>query len=232
MGSDKVRMNTGTHSELLTSSQRELDVREEEPSFFSVLSNLLSLTAPGEWQDICLYSGDKIRIKVNSSGEMLIFSLNIILLLEGKRLAYRTSSFGLSLLPKLSELTGDRLAIVPLIPEEPLIFLRENLPRVMSIFSSCKTNKDVDAAYGTLLDYPHIGSGTRDCMIVSYCVGDALALYSFQVPNSQYTREVRDKIRYDLEKYQQVLSRYGYEVKLFVFQNERPREMGDTLPEL
>ena len=180
------------------------------------------------WQNICLSSEETVTVKVNCQSELLILSLNIILLIEGKRLAYRACSLP-SLLPKILELTGDRLVVLPLIPEEPLVMLKENLQRVVDIFTVAESR---DIAYGRVLDYPHIGSGSRDCMIVSYCVGDALALYSFQVPNSRYTREVRDKIEADLVKYRATLSLYGYDVKLFIFQNERPGETTDALPEL
>lgn len=125
---------------------------------------------------------------------------------------------------------------LPLIPSEPLLLLKSNLPRAMMQLKEDLSGPPSDnkghIAFGKILGYAYVGEDwTNDPSYgISYNVGP-LSLYSFNVPWKRYTSSVKAKILSDLEQYNEVLRLYGYEVYLSVMScNDTECKMLSSLP--
>lgn len=69
-----------------------------------ILARLLSIDPPDIYVDAYV-NGEVQRLKMDSKGSLTILALNVILVLEGKRLAYRVSNLP-ELIPLVLEITG------------------------------------------------------------------------------------------------------------------------------
>ena len=181
--------------------------------YSSVLHKLLSLNPPDVYVDC--HVGDIIKsVKIDTAGSLEVLALNVILVLEGKRLAYRESTL-VELIPAVLQIAEGRLVSLPFIPSEPLVVLKENVSTVLQYF----TNKDLQIAFGKVLGYAYTGEdwiGSDRHYSVSYVVGNSY-LYTFNLPKYECTTDMKARIMEDLEKYRTFLLAYGYTVDLAVF---------------
>lgn len=181
--------------------------------YSSILRKLLSLNPPDVYVDC--HVGDVVKsVKIDTTTSREVLALNVILVLEGKRLAYRESTL-VDLIPKVLEIAEGRLVSLPFIPSEPLIVLKENVSTVLQHFHA----NDFHIAFGKVLGYAYTGKdwiGSNNHYSVSYIVGNSY-LYTFNLPKYGCTQDMKARIMEDLEKYRTSLSEYGYTVDLAVF---------------
>ena len=178
-----------------------------------LIHKLLSLNPPDVYVDF--HVGNIVEsVKIDTITSLEVLTLNVILVLEGKRLAYRESTL-VDLIPTVLEIAKGRLVSLPLIPSEPLIVLKENVSTVLQYFYT----NDLHIAFGIVLGYAYTGEdwiGSNNHYSVSYVVGKS-HLYTFNLPMSECTSDMKAKIIEDLDKYRTSLSFYGYAVDLAVF---------------
>jgi hypothetical protein len=155
--------------------------------------------------------------EIDTRSQVLAFGLNVILALEGARLAYRS----LITNPEVRNyLLTTALRLAPslrMIPfgEEPLLILKSNYIRVLDTFV---TEADGHVAMGKVLGYAYTGTdwvtrGITDHYVFSYQVG-SVNLYSFNVPLLKYTPAIKKVIVDNLSSYNDILEKYGYPVTL------------------
>lgn len=164
---------------------------------------------------------DKVYI-LDKKYEFTKYALNVLLVLQGKRMAYgvdlhhndHTSN---QYYAQLARLIDKRLDIYLPHSYEPLIILKENYQIVDNIF---KTNTN---PYGKVLGYSYTGNnhvGLSVCDLyygIHFCVtkeDDEYFLYSFNIPSVEYTKEIKDHILYTKDIFNDCLKEEGYEVLL------------------
>ena len=196
----------------------------------NLLTQILSLneSIPDIYVDVN-YGHEVKSTKICKLSELTIFALNTVLVLEGKRLAYRVSvpdaAVVASLIRSVLEITRGDVVSLPLIPSEPLLVLKNNRSRVVQQFTKSLrgefSENKVHIAFGEVLGYAYVGEdwvgADSDHLNVSYNVGRLASLYCFNVPMRGYTNAIRSRILEDLEKYRDTLKGYGYEVVLSVW---------------
>ena len=164
----------------------------------------------------------KARIKSNGIERdvrvscYLTWASNIVLVLEGGRLAYRYERdlINVDLITMLDHNLG--LAVLPLSPKEPLITVNEDL--VLEIIKSAQS----DEAMGKILGYAYIGGDWMDGdrYMIGYKVKYQEAeepLYAFMVPIVKYNDEIRCVILTDLERFRVILGKYDVKVEIECF---------------
>lgn len=196
-----------------------------------ILNKLLALDSPDVYCDV--HFGDEIRkVRVDGMTELKTLALNIILVLEGSRPAYKCDS-ALSLLPRVMEIASE-LTMLPFFDGSRIVVLRKNEQSVRDRFHKFTTRSDqteIDEALGEVLGYPYVGCPSVPSFFVSYQVGDNVSLYAFGVPDTGYTEAVRSRIMSGLDRHNQILKQYGYEVSLFIYRTDSP-EIATVLPEI
>lgn len=170
--------------------------------------------------DIYTYIGDK-KYKLSKKHLVTIFALNIILVIEGGRLAYRA---GDDIPIKLFDfiMKYQELIYLPYPKEEPLIILRKNKSRVLNILKNHL--EDFSVGISKVLGYDYNGSdwygGYKPMYSVSYEAIDSndinYTLYTFRMPVNKYTDEIRNKIITKQKIFNDILSNYNYDVIISV----------------
>ncbi|CAH6419586.1 Hypothetical protein POVR2_LOCUS92 [uncultured virus] len=200
-----------------------------------ILEQILSINPPDIYEDVEI-EGEMKRLKLDSRAALTVLALNVILVLEGQRLAYRMSQLA-DLAPLVLEISQGALVSLPLIPNEPLLLSKSNLARVViqlkQDLSGPPSDNKAHIAFGNVLGYAYVGEdwmGSGNEYNISYNSG-GLSLYSFNIPKHGYTREIRDKIEADLARYRTTLAPYGYTVHLSVMSWDDGRHtISDKLP--
>jgi hypothetical protein len=167
---------------------------------------------------------DDKKIQYNHEKSFTTFALNVILVLEGVRKSYRISVDGnneQNLNPYFCKLALDFNASLTsslLIPEEPLIFLKDNEQEILQTFE----NENIHIAYGKVLGYGYTGEYWRGNSLgktygISYVAideqGNEYILFTFNVPQIKYTDEMKNKILNDKSIYDRVLNHYHMSLK-------------------
>ena len=148
---------------------------------------------------------------------LITFAVNIILVLEGGRLAYLPYLYEKNVQDQLIQLVLENEPNLMLVQykHHPLIILKENHEIVVDILSNESNNQ---TALAKVLGYPYAGlewtSEYRDVYIISYDLSDNIPIYCFVIPVEEYNDKMRVKILEDTIKYQNILSKYGYQVIL------------------
>ena len=168
-----------------------------------------------------------VNYKLDKEYLLRTTALNVVLVKNGSRLAYRESS-----LPSIANFVtklDPELMLIPIIKEEPLIILRSNLSIVLEIV---KGETDIHIIMAKLLGYRYVvsdWSSTISSYTVHYVaqLGNGVQpktqeyiLYSYIVPNDKYTNSVKQDISNDLDKFNSVLSSYGYFAKTDIWHND------------
>lgn len=209
-----------------------LDERAAETQMHKqILDKLLALEAPTTYCDVHV-DGQMRKVKIDSTTELSTLALNIILVLEGSRPAYKCDSAP-SLLPQVMEIAPE-LTMLPFFDGGRIVVLRKNEQAVRDRFRQLTTKSDmadIDRALGEVLGYPYVGCLPVPGFFVSYQVGGAVSLYAFGVPDCGYTEAVRSRITSGLERHNQALRQYGYEVSLFLYRTDSP-DTATVLPEI
>lgn len=164
-----------------------------------------------------------VKYQISTSSELLVYASNIVLVLEGRRLAFRSTICDEKISKKLSQLIIDHtpnLMLIPYPEEEPSFILKSNYEKVMMILSNSVNRGHI--AMGQLLGYAYTGAdwinGYRDTYIIGYQITDnnshAGSLYNFNVPINKYNNFITQVIIDDLIKYQDILGRYDVNVEI------------------
>jgi hypothetical protein len=163
---------------------------------------------------------DDKKYYVDQSNSFMVFALNTILVLEGVRKSYRISTDCNneqnlnSYFCKLALNFNNSLSSYSLIPEEPLIFLKDNQHEILNTF---KNEANINIAYGKVLGYGYTGkywcgNSLGNTYAISYVASDGSGneyiLFTFNVPQIKYTMEMKKKILNDKIKYDCVLNQY------------------------
>lgn len=156
-------------------------------------------------------------VKPKHKHELVTFALNIILVLERSRLAYRADlsrKLNTRLLSFIRSLHPE-LMIISQPVEEPLVILKSNYSQVAKILLG---EKDFHIGIGKVLGYLYTGPNwmlfKQDSYSLGYyIVNDANSsqerLYTFVVPAEAYTLQIQEKAQHDQAKYQSILRSYG-----------------------
>lgn len=163
-------------------------------------------------------------------------ALNVVLVLEGVRLCYRCEYP--ELVSRILEIVPDMMSY-PLIPSEPILFLKTNAKIILDKFNRSIQEDPVHGGhigFGRVLGYVYVGPnwiGSENHFTVCYMVGEAICLYSFNVPKGEYTQYIRDIILASLDKLDTCLSEYGYRVSLeFVYRTSNKLEQSSETPQI
>lgn len=161
-----------------------------------------------------------IKYPFNIPSELLTCASNIILVLKGVRLAYRTDIYS-EHKTKIIEsilLYDQNLIMIPYPAEEPLIILKKNYEKVYKMIYD---NNDPNIFFGKVLGYAYVDP---DWMSSTHTIGYHLKsnngdenegyLYNFRLPISKYTTEIKNKVLNDLISFQEVLSEYNIKVSI------------------
>lgn len=171
---------------------------------------------------------------LNSSKQFLTYALNILLVLDGKRLAYRCdiSQNGHNQhYAKLVKSIDDRLMVHQEDNTEPYIILKENYEKVKN-----ETN------IGKLLGYSYTGPywiGLSLCDTYYSIHFDAVkddqrtSLYSFNIPQVEYSQIIINDILDKQESFQSTLENERYNVTIWhMIQTKNNLETKEWLPSL
>ena len=169
------------------------------------------------------------------------YALNVLLVLEGKRLAYRVdiSRNGYNRhYAKLAEIIDDRLTVYQESNHEPYIILKENYDIVNKIFEE---EKEV-IAIGKILGYSYVGLYWCNLSLcdVYYTISFSVTkdeqqynLYSFNIPAIRYNQKMIDDILCTKKKFQQILEKEQCDVIVnHIFFTKDNIEMKEGLPTL
>ena len=157
------------------------------------------------------------------------FTLNIILVLEGGRLVYRSAGeISYVMIPIVEKLCPDIRIIHG---EEPLIYLEKNKNIIKKIFIE---NENYEIAMGKILGYHYNGTnwhGKHDKYGISYKTKITnFYLYTFICPLDEYTEDIRSKVLLDCVKFNSILKSYGYEIEIQTLLTGRYVDLLDYLP--
>ena len=187
-----------------------------EDNYQQILNILLSQI--DIMNDIYVQVDDK-QYKLDKAKLITIFALNIILVLEGVRIAYRIDDNLIDLIPLVKTL-DEKINIIPYPPTEPLIILKENKKSIINMLNIAlkKSEEAVHITMGDILGYAYTGSdwqcGYRDTYGINYVAIDEFSnkyiLYTFVVPINKYNDDIRQQILDDEKIYNNILERYGY----------------------
>lgn len=151
------------------------------------------------------------------------FALNVILVLEGVRLAYRADVPTLSVNKTLIDMSIALSGVLTIVPTthtkylEPLLYLKT---REKEIEHLLKTLSDSEDPLGKVLQYSYYGNDWVDRegshKVVSLTVEHIQTkkqynLYGFNVPIDKYTEEIRKDVLETVRRYNSVLPQYGYQ---------------------
>ena len=152
---------------------------------------------------------------------LMCYALNILLVLEEGRLAYRSDVQDKNINRHLIKAVLDHnqdLMELPYIEEEPLIILKKNYELVKNMLCS---DADFHIAIGKVLGYAYTGPdwscGINDTYNIGYVVqydGGNTNLYRFIVPMDKYNGDIKQQIIDDAVKYQNILDNYGFNVNI------------------
>ena len=169
--------------------------------------------------DTTVKTVDNEVYSIDKENELTKFALNIVLILEGKRLVYKAD---------LCDPDVNKFMIREALNYESslqcinsLIFLKSN---AQIIVDKLNKNIDSDQALGIILDYHYIGPyweglSNGDTYSISYVaksLNKDYHLYTFNVPVNEYTQEIKNKILATQDSYNQALKQYGFNVDIFV----------------
>ena len=157
-----------------------------------------------------------MKHKLDKETLVVIAALNVVLVKNDTRLAYMESVLS-DLADHIVSLDSE-LMLLPIVKEEPLIILRKNKTEAIDII---KTGRNIHEIMGTLLGYQYVGPnwrGINNAYTVHYMAIDeehkTYPLYSYNVPESEYTDDVKRAIKDDVDRFNLVLNDYGYVVKV------------------
>lgn len=183
-----------------------------------MLGHLLSKLKVIESLDVNIKDVDNNNYLLNKEGLITEFALNIILILEGSRLAYKADIDDPDINKFLiREALNYDSSLSCLMKDEPIIFLKSNLQMIVDEF---KNNADHDLFLGKVLGYHYtgpywIGCSNGDTYTISYQTVSS-SLYAFNIPVCEYNQNVKNKILDTLRSHNLCLNKYGYEVTLLI----------------
>lgn len=163
---------------------------------------------------------DGVIYKVRTDSSLLVFATNIILLIEEKRLMFRTNLFSnlddhYNLFNKLSDMIN--IMDIPYPECEPSIILTSNYDKVAKVLL---TDEDHHIKIGKLLGYHYTGEDwykLEESYSISYIIeynNIKGYLYSYNIPKYYYNQDVKNNILNDVEKYQSSLSKLNIKIKV------------------
>ena len=150
--------------------------------------------------------------KLHKHGLIVTSALNVILVLNEARLAYRIDipniSFNTYLIEYIKNICPNIIDI-PIPIEEPLLLLEKNKQTIETILNE---GKSFDMCMAKILGYPYCGPNwykdIKKYMFHYYVVDNNNVdynLYSFMCPILEYTNEIREKILNDKVIYELIL---------------------------
>jgi len=165
--------------------------------------------------DITTVAGG-IDYQLNKDHLITTFALNVFLVLQEKRLAYRADIPNLDINNYMLNFVTTAypdLMIIPLPKEEPLLLLRKTEKFVLNMLKEVKDEISFHIAIGKILEYAYNGpnwiGNTRDMYTIHYIVEDAqdgFHLTQFNVPVDEYNTMIKDKILQKENDYQRGMS--------------------------
>lgn len=150
------------------------------------------------------------------------FALNVILVLEGVRLSYHADIPTVSVNKFFVDLAVHLSGVLSIIPTtefkylQPLLVLETRVSEINKLHDSLTEEENFQ---GKVLGYSYYGNDwrSRECHAVDLSVEhietkERHNLYSFTVPVAKYTEKIRKDILKIVEKFDRMLSKYGYRV--------------------
>lgn len=174
------------------------------------MSDIFNYILNQKVDDVVIEVGNR-KVLCDTQAALLCCAANVVLVLNGCRLAYRIDSV-IELVDKILEYEPE-LMVIPY--EEPLLILRSNYEKVIGMLSESENS---DMCFGLVLGYAYVAPDwNMGEHSISYKLklGDTLStfLYSFRLPIiKQYTNSIRHKIIDDLTLFQDTLAQYDIKV--------------------
>lgn len=163
---------------------------------------------------------------INKRSRIFTFATNIMMVLEGKRTAYRADICDHKINRYMIDCVLERrkdLIELHVVKEEPLLLLRSNVDTVYDIL---KNETDFHVGLGKILEYAYTGSDWMNIDETHHLIDFVIEnnestghLYSFTVPKGKLNEDVMSKILEDEKKYSDVLTKYGITVKVEIDNN-------------
>ncbi len=173
--------------------------------------------------------GDK-KYKTDTKSELTVVALNVILVLEGARLAYKDIFLinnNKYLIDFIEKLCGEIIIIPDL--GEPFIILKKNKIQIENLLL-----EEVESGLGNakILGYAYIGNdwyGSKNKYHISYTAIDnnnkEFPLYTFICPIEKFNNQIRNKLLDDKCLFENILIKYGYYVKISIWTKRKGYEI-------
>ncbi len=159
------------------------------------------------------------KYKSNPSWSLTVFALNVILVLEGARLAYKDISlidnnpFLINFIEKLC----DEIIVIS-DSKEPFVLLKKNKNQIKNLLLE---EEDNGLGIAKILGYAYVGNdwyGSENKYHISYWAIDnnnkEFPLYTFVCPIEKFNNEIRNKLLNDKCLFESILNKYGFDVKI------------------
>lgn len=169
------------------------------------------------------------------------FALNVQLVIDEKRLAYRVDTLDYDMRVYLIDIVkkyNPDIISISVIKEEPLLILKKNSREVINTFKNVKTNEEFNIAFGKVLGYLYVSPVlflNTNYHTVFYKATDrdniSFCIHGFTIPLDKYDDIIKSQIFEKVKSYSEVLENYGYNISIEVLsRNDHDVKMLDYLP--